>query len=204
MITLLDGLLLVVMLASALLAMVRGFSREVLAIASWIAAAAAVFFLLPEARDIAKRYIASEEIALVAAILVLFFGTLVVVSFVAIRLADRILDSRVGALDRTLGFVFGALRGALLVAAAVLIVNLFIAEDNQPRWVSEARAKPLIDQLGARIAEALPNDPDFEFLDRLAGRSDPATLPPEPAAPGQIDDTDGRDLNRLIETQTNR
>lgn len=202
-ITLLDGLLLVIMLASALLAMVRGFSREVLSITSWIAAAAAVFYLLPHARDIASRYIAQEEIALVTAILVLFFGTLIIVSFLAIKLADLILDSRVGALDRTLGFVFGAVRGALLVAVAVLIVNLFIASDNQPRWVAEARAKPLIDQLGARISDALPNDPDFDFLDRLAGRDDPAAASSGQVSPGPIDDADGQDLNRLIETQNN-
>lgn len=204
-ITLLDGLLLVVMLASAMLAMVRGFSREVLSITSWVAAAAAVFFLLPTARDFALGYIESEEIALITAILVLFFGTLVIVSFIAIRLADLILDSRVGALDRTLGFVFGAARGALLVATGVLIVNLFIAADNQPRWVAEARAKPLIDQLGARIGEALPDDPDFDFLGRLAGRDDPVAAPTGQAGPGgQIDDADGQDLNRLIETQTSQ
>ena len=56
-ITLLDVILLAVMLISAALAMVRGFTREVLSIASWVAAAAATFYFFEPARALAREYI---------------------------------------------------------------------------------------------------------------------------------------------------
>jgi membrane protein required for colicin V production len=43
-ITTLDGILLAVMLISGLLAMIRGFFREILSIAGWVAAAAATLY----------------------------------------------------------------------------------------------------------------------------------------------------------------
>ena len=48
-ITLLDILLLGVMLISGLLAMIRGFMREILSIAAWAAAAVATLYAYPQA-----------------------------------------------------------------------------------------------------------------------------------------------------------
>ena len=55
--TLLDGILLLVVLISAVLAMIRGFTREVFSIASWVAAAAAAYFLWGDCSPIVQRYI---------------------------------------------------------------------------------------------------------------------------------------------------
>src|ERR1041385_1034197 len=101
-ITLLDIILLVVMLVSALLAMVRGFMREVLSIASWAAAAILTVYAYPKLLPVAKQYINHEALAAAAVIAGVFLGTLLVVSVITIKISDMILDSRVGALDRTL------------------------------------------------------------------------------------------------------
>ena len=118
-ITLLDGILLGITLFSAVLAMVRGFSREVLAVASWIAAAAAAYFLYPLLTPLALKYTSSDKIAMIGSAAVVFLIALIVVSYITMRIADFIIDSRIGALDRTLGFVFGAARGVLLVVVDV-------------------------------------------------------------------------------------
>ena len=121
-VTILDLVVIGVVLISALLAAVRGFTREVLAIASWVAAAAVAWVFHPQLVPFVKQYIpassAQDTIALVAAIAALFLGTLIVVSLITARISDFVLDSRIGALDRTLGFVFGAARGLLLAGAA--------------------------------------------------------------------------------------
>ena len=104
-ITLLDIILLVVMLISALLAMVRGFMREVLSIASWAAAAIVTAWAFPKLKPIALQYVTNDIVASAAAIGVAFLGTLLIVSVITIKISDMILDSRVGALDRTLGFL---------------------------------------------------------------------------------------------------
>src|SRR3954468_304836 len=106
-VTLLDLIVVGVMLISALLAMVRGFTREVLSIAAWVAAAAAALLLFQHVQPFLEPYIKNPTVAQLAAGGAVFLVTLIVVSFITIRISDMILDSRIGAIDRTLGFIFG-------------------------------------------------------------------------------------------------
>ncbi|MCG8535915.1 MAG: CvpA family protein, partial [Pseudomonadales bacterium] len=114
-ITLLDGILLVIMLFSGVLAMIRGFVREVFSIASWVAAAIAAFFLYGYLKPTVLQHISNDTLATAVSAGAVFVVTLLVVSYITMRISDFVLDSRIGALDRTLGFVFGAARGFLLV-----------------------------------------------------------------------------------------
>src|SRR3954451_23569891 len=81
-ITILDIILLGVMLVSALLAMIRGFMREVLSIAAWVIAAVATLYALPRLGPLAKQYFANlPDIASTAIVGVgVFLGTLLLVS----------------------------------------------------------------------------------------------------------------------------
>lgn len=176
-ITLLDGILVFVMLASALLAMIRGFTREVFSIGSWVAAAAATYFLWEDALPYTQRYIEDENIALGVTIAGIFFITLLVVSLITMRISDFVLDSKAGPLDRTLGFVFGAARGLILVVIAVLFLNFFIAPDRQPVWIAEAKSKPWLDSLGSDLMNRLPDDPEAEIMERLRGGEQAGTPP---------------------------
>ena len=117
--TLLDGVVVLVVLISAVLAMIRGFTREVFSIASWVAAAAVAYFFWDDAIVYVQPYVEDQNIALGITIAGLFFVTLIIVSIITMRISDFVLDSRAGPLDRTLGFVFGAARGLLLVIIAV-------------------------------------------------------------------------------------
>ena len=102
----LDVTLLAVMLISALLAMVRGFMREVLSIASWAAAAVAALYFHKRLIPVVKEYITTNHtVALAISVVAIFFVTLLVVAVITIKISDTVLDSRIGALDRTLGFV---------------------------------------------------------------------------------------------------
>lgn len=165
-ITLLDGILLGITLVSAVLAMVRGFSREVLSVVSWAAAAAAAYLFYKPVVPFLTPYISNETIAQIAAAGLVFVVTLIVVSIITMKIADFIIDSRIGALDRTLGFLFGAARGILLVVVAMLFFNWLVPE-NQPAWVGQAKSKPMIDQLGAKLIGLLPEDPESTILKRL-------------------------------------
>ena len=71
-ITLLDGILVGFTLVSAMLAMVRGFSREILSIASWVAAAAAAFFFYPMVLPYVQPYLDNEQLAMAAAAGIVF------------------------------------------------------------------------------------------------------------------------------------
>lgn len=166
-ITILDGIVLAVTLFSAVLAMVRGFSREVLAVFSWIIAAAAAYYFYPELVPFASKYTHSATIAKVGSAGVIFLVVLIIVSVITMRVADFIVDSRVGALDRVLGFLFGAARGLLLVVVAVMFFNWLVPPKQQPIWVSEAKSKPLIDSLGNKLVNMLPANADAKLIDKL-------------------------------------
>jgi len=167
-ITLLDILLLVVMLVSGLLAMVRGFMREVLSIAAWgIAAIAAVAFsgrLIP----VVKSYVSLGDTAVnVIAAAIIFLVVLLIVSIITVRISDMILDSRVGALDRTLGFLFGLGRGLIIVVVAFLFFAWLVPPKAQPVWVQNAKSKVVLQSTGEWLMSMLPDDPESTILKRL-------------------------------------
>lgn len=159
--TLLDGILIVIMLISAVLAMIRGFSREVLSIVSWIVAAiAALAFHEQVAQFLATNIPQLPDNELVQkgiAAALIFLVVLIVVSYLTMLLADFIIDSRIGVLDRTLGFIFGAARGALLVIIT-LMGFLWLANEQEPDWVKNAKSKPVLVAVGTNIRDALPEN----------------------------------------------
>jgi len=156
----LDLGLIAVVLISAFLAMLRGFTREVLAIASWGAAAVAAIYLHPLVLPYVKPYIAKDVIALAVAAAAVFFVTLIAVSLITVKLSDAILDSKVGALDRSLGFLFGAVRGLLLCVIAFVFFNWLVPAQTQPQWVKTARMRPLLQATGDQLMAVLPDDPE--------------------------------------------
>jgi membrane protein required for colicin V production len=189
----LDLGLIAVVLISAFLAMLRGFTREVLAIASWGAAAVAAVYLHPLVLPYVKPYIAKDVIALGVAAAAVFFVTLIAVSLITVKLSDAILDSKVGALDRSLGFLFGAVRGLLLCVIAFVFFNWLVPAQTQPQWVKTARMRPLLQATGDQLMAVLPDDPEG-LLNKLkkpksAGASE-ETVPdtdqePKKAEPGK-------------------
>lgn len=166
-ITLLDGILVGFTLVSAMLAMVRGLSREVLSIVSWIAAAAAAFFFYPAVLPYVNPHIDNPQIAMIAAAGVVFLIALIVATVVTMKIADFIIDSRVGALDRTLGFLYGAARGVLVVAVGLLFFNWLVGS-NPPAWIAQAKSRPLLESIGGYIERLLPSDPEDSILKKLS------------------------------------
>lgn len=187
-ITLLDGILLGITLVSGVLAMVRGFSREVLSVASWAAAGAAAFFFYKRFAPIVRPYVSNDLLAQAGAGGAVFIITLIVVTIITMKIADFIIDSRVGALDRTLGFVFGAARGVLLVVVAMLFFNWLVQDkDKQPPWIATAKSKPLLDSLGLQLVNLLPEDPEALILKKLKPGSTGAPATEAPAAPADAE-----------------
>jgi membrane protein required for colicin V production len=184
-VTPLDLVVLGVVIVSALLAAVRGFTREVLAIASWIAAAAAAYALHPLVLPYAKEYIPNAQLALAASIASVFLFTLVLVSIVTVKISDLILDSKIGALDRTLGFLFGAGRGLLIAVIAFVFFDKLVGDKAQPDWIRNAKLRPVLKDSGDYIVSLLPEDPEG-YLQKLRNKNKNLGDPSEPpAAPGQ-------------------
>ena len=182
--TILDLVVIVVVLVSATLAMVRGFVREVLSVASWLAAVAAAYFLYKPLVPLVKPYIESGTVATIIAAAVIFFIALIVASYITTKISDFVIDSRVGALDRGFGFLFGAARGLLLLVIALLFFSWLV--QTPPAWVANARSKPLLTSLGDRLMAALPNDVEAALLKRFHNTGTDSTTgdaaPPDDSA----------------------
>jgi membrane protein required for colicin V production len=187
-ITLLDGILVGFTLVSAMLAMVRGFSREILSVASWAAAAAAAYFFYPLVLPYVQPYIDNDKLAMGAAAAVVFVIALIVVTVITMKIADFIIDSRVGALDRTLGFLYGAARGILVVAVGLLFFNWLVGA-HPPEWVAGAKSRPLLESIGTWIEGMLPDDPENSILKRLQ----PDETPPDAGADAPASDAPAAD-----------
>ena len=182
-ITLLDIIVLAVMLLSGLLAMIRGFMREILSIAAWGLAALATLYSYAKLLPTVKQYVTSDMVAAGITIVGVFLLTLLVVSIITVRISDMILDSRVGALDRTLGFLFGLARGLIIVVVAFLFFAWLVpAERSQPEWVKSAKSKVVLQSTGQWLMSMLPDDPESTIL-KLLRRPRPEDQEPPDGAP---------------------
>lgn len=193
----LDGVVAAVVLISALLAMFRGFVREVLSIAAWVAAAIIAFFFYEELVPYVSEYVDNEILAVGLSAAAIFLVSLIVVSLITMKISDFVMDSPVGPLDRLLGFAFGAARGVLLVVVAVIFFNWLVDEENRPAWVVTATTYPQLSEWGETLLSAIPEDPEAAIRGALDGEEGTAP-PPQPLNEGQqnqldqlIDSTDG-------------
>ena len=179
--TLLDFIVIGVMLVSGLLAMVRGFMREILSIAAWGAAALTTLYAYPKLIQPAKGYLTNDLIATVAVVAGVFIGTLIVVSIVTVRISDMILDSRIGALDRTLGFLFGLTRGLLIIVVAFLFFDWLVQPKQQPDWVTKAKSLNVLQASGEWLKAVLPDDLDKYLKKRKPDEEQTDGAPPAAA-----------------------
>ena len=166
-VTLLDILLLVVMLISGLLAMIRGFMREILSIGAWVIAALVTLNSYSRVMAIMQGYFSSNTVAAGVSIGAVFLLTLLIVTIITARISDMVLDSRVGALDRTLGFLFGLGRGLIIVVVAFLFFAWLVPDRSQPEWVRGAKSKVVLQSTGQWLMSMLPDDPESTILKRL-------------------------------------
>jgi membrane protein required for colicin V production len=166
-ITLLDIILIGVMLISALLAMIRGFIREVLSIAAWVIAAVVTLYSFSKLLPVAKTYFNNDIVAYAVVLGGTFLGTLLVVSVITVRFSDMVLDSRIGALDRTMGFLFGLARGLIIVVVAFLFFAWLVPDRSQPEWIRSAKSRVVLQGTGDWLMSMLPEDLDATISKRL-------------------------------------
>jgi membrane protein required for colicin V production len=202
-ITILDLIVLGIMLVSGLLALVRGFMREILSIAAWGAAALVTLYAFGKLLPTAKTYFNNDTVAAAVVVAGVFVGTLIVVSIITVRISDMILDSRIGALDRTLGFLFGLARGLLIVVVAYEFFIWLVPDKQRPDWVVGAKSRTVLDSTGEWLKGLLPDDPENTILKRFKkNKPDDEQADPDSAAPPSGDgySKPARDsLKKLIE-----
>ena len=187
--TLIDGVVAVVILLSAILAYSRGFVREAMAIAGWIGAAVVAFLFAESAQPLVKEIPVvgdflkdSCELSIIVA-----FGAVLAVGLIVASLFTPLLSSVVqapalGGLDQGLGFAFGVLRGVVLVGVALLVYDRAVA-DNTVSMVDNSRSAKIFASFQANIAAAVPDDAPGWILSRYNTLTQACAAPPPAEAP---------------------
>lgn len=154
-----DTTFLAVVIISAVVAFARGFVAEVLGIGAW----AGAFVLAGVAGDFAKPtmrgWISNAEIADPAAYAAVFLIALVVLSILTGAIGGAVRASVLGGIDRSLGIVFGALRGVVIAAAVYVGAAYVFPPDRWPEVVVQTRSLPHIYTVAVWLTNFLP--PDF-------------------------------------------
>jgi membrane protein required for colicin V production len=140
---------------SALLAFARGLVREVLGIGAWVGAA---FFAVWAAPFVDQRFLRwfGPDVGKPAALGAMFLAALIVLSIVSSMIGGLVRMSALGGVDRTLGMVFGLLRGVVLVAFAYIVAGWVVTADRWPAPVRQARSLPYAFEAASFAANLLP------------------------------------------------
>ncbi|MEM7525171.1 MAG: CvpA family protein [Pseudomonadota bacterium] len=163
--TIADGVVALVVLVSALLAYNRGLVREVLSIGGWIVAALAGFYFAPYAAPLVQEapYVgaflaaACSRTAVASFIVVAAIG-LVVLSIFTPVLSSAVQNTILGPFDRGLGFIFGVVRGILLIGVVYLVYDIVVTDAERLAVIETSASHAFISQAAEAIKEQAPTE----------------------------------------------
>jgi membrane protein required for colicin V production len=160
--TLIDGIVALVIVVSALLAYSRGFVREALSIAGWIGAAILASVFASQAEPLVKELPIiggfideSCELAIIAAFAAVFALALVIMSIITPLFSSLVQRSVLGELDQGIGFLFGMFRGIVLVAVAFFVYDVVLSSQNID-MIDNSRSVAVFGKLTGQVEERNP------------------------------------------------
>ena len=160
-----------ILFLGALIGLAVGFVRGGLFVLSWLGAAVVTIYGFPTVRPIARGYIDNTLFADIAGGAALFIGALIVFFLISSMIGGWVRNSRLNALDRSLGMMAGLATCALALAGAYMVAEQQWPGDKQPKWMKEARSIPLIRTSAFMVNDLLPQE--IRLMSRRA--SDAAT-----------------------------
>jgi|TARA_B110000305_G_C18915087_1_gene392485 membrane protein required for colicin V production len=145
--TAVDWAIIAVLGLSILLSLWRGFVREAVSLAGWIAAFVIANMFVGEMAAFLQQWIANVTGRYVAAYALLFAGMLMVAGIAGKLSAQVVKVTGLTLLDRLLGTVFGFVRGIIIVLVVVYVLRQLAPPQNL-LWLDESQLMPHVDMLG--------------------------------------------------------
>ncbi|MFD2207836.1 CvpA family protein [Kiloniella antarctica] len=214
-ISLLDVVVIGIIVVSGLFALFRGFVHEVLSVASWIGAGFITLWGFHPLLPYVQRFINIPFVAELVTGFTLFVVTLGLLMVLIRSICKHVRESTFGPLDRSLGFLFGLLRGSIIVCIAwiALFVFLMPQEEGWPVDVERAKTRPAIQQGSAILVQLLPRKFHNETITRVLSQAQIARqaydasqtyqhlMNPKSAAPVEEDGDTGYDNTMRTQMQ---
>jgi membrane protein required for colicin V production len=156
--TVADLAVVAIVLISGLLAFFRGLVREVLSIAGWFGAAAATLYGFRPLQPYVRKLVGIDLLADILTAAGIFVVTLVFISVISHSIALKVKGSALSAVDRSLGFVYGLIRGVVVVCIAYLALGFAVPPESRPDWLKNARSLPLVERGTELLKSLIPRD----------------------------------------------
>lgn len=181
--TALDIIFIVLVGLGLLLGLRRGFVREVLSLAIWVAVLAALWLFHAPVRQALEAAVGSVSGAYALAFVLIFLIVFVAGKLITRSVSGAVKRSPVGPLDRLLGGGFGALKGLLFVTlfymgSSLLYDTIWGRRAARPEWIAAARTYPLVHATSNTVV-------DLVEARRGAGGESVAEEEPAPARPAR-------------------
>lgn len=187
--TAVDGGAALIVVISAILAFSRGLVRELMAILGWVGAAILAFVFAPSAQPLVKELpVVGEflsdscELSVVAAFAGVFAIGLIVAALFTPLFSSAVQRSVLGGIDQALGFLFGALRGVLLIAVAFIVYDRVLSDQAIP-MIDDSRTAKVFANFQANIDENIPTDAPGWIVARYNDLTDVCVPGGTPVAP---------------------
>lgn len=158
-----DLIIVGLLILSVGLGFMRGFCNEVFTLVGWIGAVVATIYFTPVLRDIGREFVHKKWLADMATASVIFIVTMGAFAAVSHFVTKGIHMTRLGIVDRSLGFGFGVLRGVVLAGLGFLLFAYVFEPDNRPDFIVEARTRPFLEASAKWMQVILPGDSKIEI-----------------------------------------
>lgn len=162
--TLVDAGVAGIIVLSAILAYSRGFVREAMAIAGWVGAAVLAYAFAAKAQPLVKelpvigKFLSDScELSLIAAFAAVFAVGLIIAALFTPLFSSVVQRSVLGGLDQGMGFMFGVLRGVVLVGVAFMVYDRAVAANTVP-MVDDSRSAKIFASFQGNLDAAVPSD----------------------------------------------
>jgi membrane protein required for colicin V production len=207
---------------SAVFAFARGFVREALSIVAWVGAGFITLYGFNAVYAIVDPMVHNPLLSQLIAGFGLFVASLIGLTIITGVVASTVRSSGLSPIDRTLGFVFGLLRGAFIVCLAYLLLDVSVQKNDRPVWLRDAKSEPYLQQGADMLRNFLPESlrmksasaademiktvtPAMEAEKAMRALTNP-TAPPttaqdQPSTAPTYKPSDQRELDRLINNQ---
>ncbi|MCG6941116.1 MAG: CvpA family protein [Thiohalocapsa sp.] len=149
-----DFIIIGIIVLSAIIGLARGLVREVLALGVWIAALLAAWFFYRPLADQLTPWLSTPSLRMGAAVVMIVVGVLIVGAIIGWVLSVLVDKTGLTGTDRLLGMVFGAGRGAVVVALLVFLASL--TPVVQDAWWSESTLLPKFQLLADAMLDLIP------------------------------------------------
>lgn len=137
-----DWAIIGILIASALISLIRGFIKEALSLAFWAVAFVVALTFHQQMLALLEPAISKLYVRELVAYVTLFAGTLIIGAIITYLLSEFVRKTGLGGTDRLLGMIFGVARGVIIVVALLIVAPKLLTEVDQDPWWQESRLIP--------------------------------------------------------------